>query len=102
MSPSFDKGTLELIASWTERMAVWFTFVGAASGIIFVFVTRPLRRIEAAEHEAQRKSEEKARHLLELQVANAQESAAHAQKDAGDANNLASPRLPPAPVQMAC
>jgi hypothetical protein len=89
MSPSFDKGTLELIASWTERMAVGFTFVGTASRIIFVFVTRPLRRIEAAEHEAQRKSEERARHLLELQVANAQESAAHAQKDAGDANNLA-------------
>ena len=68
MSSSFDKETLEFIASWAERIAVWFAFISAGSALIFVIINRPLKKLEATERrEAQQKFEELKARNLELE-----------------------------------
>ena len=59
-SPLFSRAALETISSWAEVLTVLLTMMGAASGVVYVLSTRPLRAIEAKESEQERQRTAKA------------------------------------------
>jgi hypothetical protein len=48
---SLSKEQLESIVRFAEWSAIILTFLGAASGVVFILANRPLRRLEAAERQ---------------------------------------------------